>query len=65
MKDRWRGFVRGLKLREFDHFTDHSITRYVEYIERAVKTEEAVERGVLPFERPQLPPASEPPRRAA
>ena len=32
MKDRWRGFVRGLKLREFDHFTDHSITRYIEYI---------------------------------
>jgi triacylglycerol lipase len=65
MKDRWRGFLRGLKLRELDHFTDHSITRYVEYIERAVKTEEAVGRGVLPFARPQLPTTSEPVRRAA
>lgn len=64
-KDRWRGFMNGLKLREFDHFTDHSITRYVEYIERAVKGEEAVSRGVLPFKRPQAPAAEQPRRRAA
>jgi triacylglycerol lipase len=40
-KDRWRGFLRGLKLREFDHFTDHSIRRYIDYILRAVAEEEA------------------------
>lgn len=63
--DRWRGFLKGLRLREFDHFTDHSITRYVEYIERAVKEEEAVAHGLLPFQRPQVPAAEPLSRRAA
>ena len=58
MVDRWRGFLKGLRLREFDHLTDHSITRYVEYIERAVKEEEAVAVGLLPFSRPQIPARS-------
>lgn len=31
-KDRWRGFIRGIKSGEFDHFSDHSIDRYVKYI---------------------------------
>ena len=47
MKDRWRGFVRGCAKREFDHFTDHSITRYIEYIQRAVEEEESVERTAV------------------
>jgi triacylglycerol lipase len=52
LKDRWRGFVRGLKLREIDHFTDHSITRYIEYILRAVAEEESV-ASILKFRHPQ------------
>ena len=36
-KDRWRGFVRGLKTGEFDHFSDHLIDRYVEYIYNEAK----------------------------
>lgn len=30
--DTWKGFVMGLKKREIDHFSDHLIDRYVEYI---------------------------------
>ena len=30
--DAWKGFVMGLKKREIDHFSDHLIDRYVEYI---------------------------------
>lgn len=37
-KDRWRGFLRGLKTGEFDHFSDHIIDRYVEYIYNEAKT---------------------------
>jgi triacylglycerol lipase len=40
VKDRWRGFVRGLGEGNFDHFADHSIGRYVEHIRRAVEEEE-------------------------
>ena len=65
MKDRWRGFVSGLKLREFDHFTDHSIMRYTEYILRAVQEEESVERRLVSIERPKFAPANEQRRRAA
>jgi triacylglycerol lipase len=57
MKDRWRGFLGGLAKWEFDHFTDHSITRYVEYIQRAVEREESFDHKILSFRRPQLPPA--------
>ena len=32
MKDRWRGFVQGLRDKEVDHFTDHAISRYIRYI---------------------------------
>jgi triacylglycerol lipase len=39
VKDRWRGFVRGLAERRFDHFADHSIGRYIEHIRRAVENE--------------------------
>lgn len=33
-QDRWKGFISGLKNKEIDHLSDHSITRYVEYIFR-------------------------------
>ena len=62
VKDRWRGFVGGLKGGEFDHFADHSITRYVEYIERAVKEEESIARRLRPVDRPAT---AAPQRRAA
>ena len=52
MKDRWRGFWSGLKKREFDHFTDHSIMRYIEYILRAVNEEQPVEPLMRPFRQP-------------
>ncbi len=65
LKDRWRGFVSGLKLGELDQFTDHSITRYVEYILRAVKEEESAGRAILPFEVPKPTAANERRRRAA
>ncbi len=42
MKDRWRGFVRGLRERRFDHFADHSISQYVEHIRGTVEEEEDV-----------------------
>ncbi len=41
-RDRWKGFFSGLKKREIDHFSDHSINRYVEYIFR-----EAIAAGDL------------------
>jgi len=31
-KDAWDGFIRGLKNRKIDHFEDHIIDRYVDYI---------------------------------
>lgn len=31
-KDAWDGFIRGLKNRKVDHFEDHIIDRYVDYI---------------------------------
>lgn len=35
-KDRWRGFMEGLKRGKFDHFSDHAIARYVDHIGDAV-----------------------------
>jgi triacylglycerol lipase len=51
MKDRWRGFVRGLKHGEFDHFADHSISRYIDYVRSAVDEEESVARLFAPAPR--------------
>jgi len=34
-KDRWAGFWSGLKQRKFDHFSDHAIAAYVDYIRAA------------------------------
>jgi triacylglycerol lipase len=36
MKDRWRGFMEGLKQGKVDHFSDHAIARYVDHIGDAV-----------------------------
>ena len=33
-KDRWSGFVSGLKARKFDHFSDHAIAAYVDNLKR-------------------------------
>ena len=38
-KDRWRGFVKGLKEGKVDHFADHAIARYVQHIGDAVDEE--------------------------
>ncbi len=64
-KDRWRGFLRGLKLREFDQFTDHAITRYAEYILRAVKEEESLDVNVLSLTGRKFEPSLDSQRRAA
>lgn len=34
-KDRWAGFVDGIKNRRFDHFSDHAIAGYVDHLLRA------------------------------
>ncbi|NND99397.1 MAG: lipase family protein [Pirellulaceae bacterium] len=39
-RDRWRGFFRGLKQWKIDHFSDHSIHRYIEAILNAAKQDE-------------------------
>jgi len=31
-QDRWKGFIAGLWNKDIDHLSDHSITRYVDYI---------------------------------
>ena len=36
--DHWKGFVLGLKNREIDHFSDHLIDRYVDYIYKEIKS---------------------------
>ena len=68
-KDRWRGFMRGLREGRIDHFADHSIARYVEYIHRAVVEEENIAAALrslerLPLVSPQTP-HTRPLRRAA
>ena len=37
MVDRLRGFIRGLRRLDIDHFSDHSIERYIAYIHAAVE----------------------------
>ena len=52
VKDRWRGFVGGLREGRFDPFSDHSINRYIDYIWRDVQEQEAATQLRLL----QLPP---------
>lgn len=40
-RDRWQGFLRGLRKWKIDHFTDHSIMGYIDAIARAVESERA------------------------
>lgn len=35
--DHWKGFVMGLKRKQIDHFSDHLIDRYVDYIYEEVR----------------------------
>jgi triacylglycerol lipase len=64
IKDRWRGFLRGLRSGEFDHFADHSISRYIEHIRAAVAEEEnPIAR--LRLRRFEAPAYSQPSRAAA
>jgi triacylglycerol lipase len=42
LKDRWRGFSRGLREGRIDFFDDHSISQYVTHIRGAVEEEEGV-----------------------
>jgi triacylglycerol lipase len=62
VKDRWRGFVRGLREGSFDHFADHAIGRYIEHIRAAVVEEEA---ATAPWRRAHIEPAALPLRAAA
>ena len=62
VKDRWRGFVRGLREGSFDHFADHSIGRYIEHIRAAVAEEEA---ATAPWRRHRIEPVTMPLRAAA
>ena len=36
-KDRWAGFIDGLKRRRFDHFSDHASAGYVAHVRRAAE----------------------------
>lgn len=48
-RDRWRGFLRGLRKWKIDHFSDHSIHSYVDGVLKAVRDEDdAVRRGQTP-----------------
>ncbi|MDH3377023.1 MAG: lipase family protein [Gammaproteobacteria bacterium] len=38
-KDRWRGFVGGLRIGKIDHFADHSIKQYIKHIHNAMLAE--------------------------
>lgn len=42
-KDRWRGFAAGIKQGSIDHFSDHLMDNYVNYILRAVCENEGIE----------------------
>jgi triacylglycerol lipase len=61
VKDRWRGFARGLREGNFDHFADHAIGRYIEHIRAAVEEEEA---ATMPW-RKHVPAVNGPLRAAA
>ena len=49
-RDRWLGFVRSLRLRKIDHFSDHSIHGYIEALRMAVEQEEIAARQDSPVD---------------
>ncbi len=51
-RDRMRGLMVAIRRWEFDYLADHSMNRYVEYIQRAVQDEES--GRIKPV--PKLPP---------
>jgi triacylglycerol lipase len=61
VKDRWRGFVRGLREGRFDHFADHSIGQYIQHIRTAVEEDD----GQPILLRPSLARSEATPSRAA
>lgn len=69
VKDRWRGFVGGLREGRIDPFSDHSISRYIEYIGREVQEQEAATQLRLrqwpPLALPARPHVKTPQRKAA
>lgn len=52
-RDRWKGFLGGLRQWRLDHFSDHSIHRYITAIAAAVEQEQATgqERGAEAYSR--------------
>ncbi len=40
-RDRWQGFLRGLRKWKVDHFSDHSVKCYIDAIAKAVEAERA------------------------
>lgn len=38
-KDRWRGFLMGIQKGKVDHFSDHSMTQYIQHIQDAIGAE--------------------------
>ena len=40
-RDRWQGFLRGIRKWKIDHFTDHSVMGYIDAIVQAAETERA------------------------
>ncbi|MCA9129945.1 MAG: lipase family protein [Planctomycetales bacterium] len=40
-RDRWHGFFLSLRKWQIDHLTDHSMSRYIEYVRGAVEMEES------------------------
>ena len=40
-RDRWYGFMLSLRKFQIDHFSDHSMLRYIEYIQKAIEDEKA------------------------
>lgn len=52
-RDRWYGFFVSLGKWKIDHFSDHKMERYIEYLEQAIQDEEegkfpAIEKDPLP-----------------
>ncbi len=47
-RDRWRGFFGGLLKWKVDHFADHSIHHYINYVLRALRADEANQQAGYP-----------------
>ncbi|MGV3484990.1 MAG: lipase family protein [Planctomycetaceae bacterium] len=66
-RDRWRGFLKNLGNWKLDHFADHSVQAYCQYLAKAVHAEEiAIADGERARRAAELAAAMpKPPRRAA